>query len=64
MDIVNEVLQRAAKDAEKFKPITVEKHLEVDFDVGNLLAFDTNELDLAKLRLVKYLRCVALSLTL
>lgn len=50
MDIVNEVLLKAAQDAEKFKPITVEKHLEVEFDVGNLLAFDTNELDLAKLR--------------
>ncbi len=52
MDIVNEVLQKAAREAEKFKPITVEKHLEVEFDVGNLFAFDTNELELRKLRLV------------
>ncbi|XP_034247896.1 ribosome biogenesis regulatory protein homolog [Thrips palmi] len=50
MDIVNEVLQKAARDAEKFKPITVEKHLEVDLDPGNLLAFDTNEVEVAKLR--------------
>ncbi|KAJ1527531.1 hypothetical protein ONE63_007501 [Megalurothrips usitatus] len=50
MDIVNEVLQKAAREAEKFKPITVDKHLEVQLDVGNLLAFDTNEVDLRKLR--------------
>lgn len=52
MDIVNEILQRAAKEAEKFKPITVEKHLDLEIDVGNLLAFDVNEVDVAKLRLV------------
>ncbi|KPJ08297.1 Ribosome biogenesis regulatory protein-like [Papilio machaon] len=46
MDIVNEILEREQKKAEKYKPITVEKHLDVEFDVGTLLASDTNDLDL------------------
>ena len=54
MDVVNEILQKAAKDSEKFKPITVEKHLDVEIDLGNLLTSDTNEIDLGKLRLVKH----------
>ncbi|XP_028172797.1 ribosome biogenesis regulatory protein homolog [Ostrinia furnacalis] len=45
MDIVNEILEREQKKAEKYKSITVEKHLELDFDVGTLLAFDSNDLD-------------------
>lgn len=45
MDIVNEILEREQKKAEKYKPITVEKHLEVEFDIGTLLASDTNDLD-------------------
>lgn len=53
MDVVNEILQKAAKDSERFKPITVEKHLDVDIDLGNLFACDLNEIDLKKLRLVK-----------
>ncbi|CAB3223751.1 unnamed protein product [Arctia plantaginis] len=45
MDIVNEILEREQKKAEKYKSITVDKHLEVDIDVGCLLASDTNDLD-------------------
>ncbi|KAJ0177033.1 hypothetical protein K1T71_007042 [Dendrolimus kikuchii] len=45
MDIVNEILEREQKKAEKYKPITVEKHLELEFDIGTLLACDTNDLD-------------------
>ncbi|KAL0840974.1 hypothetical protein ABMA28_014760 [Loxostege sticticalis] len=45
MDIVNQILEREQKKAEKYKPITVEKHLELEFDVGTLLAFDSNDLD-------------------
>ncbi|XP_026490922.2 ribosome biogenesis regulatory protein homolog [Vanessa tameamea] len=45
MDIVNEILEKEQKKAEKYKPITVEKHLELELDVGTLLAFDTNDLD-------------------
>lgn len=50
MDIVNEILEREQKKAEKYKPITVEKHLELEFDVGTLLAFDTNDLDMKSLK--------------
>lgn len=50
MDIVNQILEREQKKAEKYKPITVEKHLELEFDVGTLLAFDSNDLDTKSLR--------------
>ncbi|KAJ9580203.1 hypothetical protein L9F63_004146 [Diploptera punctata] len=50
MEIVTEVLDKAAKEAEKFKPIHVEKHLELEFDLGTLLAVDANDLDLKKIR--------------
>ncbi|KAG7303004.1 hypothetical protein JYU34_013012 [Plutella xylostella] len=50
MDIVNEILEREQKKAEKYKPITVEKHLELEFDIGTLLASDTNDLDTKALR--------------
>lgn len=45
MDIVNEILEREQKKAEKYKPITVEKHLDLDIDLGTLLASDTNDLE-------------------
>ncbi|CAK1546996.1 unnamed protein product [Leptosia nina] len=45
MDIVNDILEREQKKAEKYKPIVVEKHLELEFDVGTLLTSDTNDLD-------------------
>lgn len=44
MDIVKDVLERTKSETEKFKPITVEKHLEVEFDLGCLLVIDKNEL--------------------
>lgn len=50
MDIVENVLQKSAKDAEKYKPITVEKHLELEYDLGNLLATDNNDLDQKELK--------------
>lgn len=50
MDIVNEILDREQKKAEKYKPITVEKHLDVEFDIGTLLASDTNDLNLKVLQ--------------
>ncbi|CAG9584572.1 unnamed protein product [Danaus chrysippus] len=45
MDIVNEILEKEQKKAEKYKPITVEKHLDVEYDLGTLLVYDTNDLD-------------------
>lgn len=50
MDIVNEILEKEQKKAEKYKPITVEKHLELEFDIGTLLASDTNDLDIKSLK--------------
>ena len=50
MDVVNDILQKAARESEKFKPITVEKHLDVEIDVGNLLSFDINEVNIVNLR--------------
>ncbi|CAH0719571.1 unnamed protein product, partial [Brenthis ino] len=50
MDIVNEILEREQKKTEKYKPITVEKHLELEFDIGTLLASDTNDLDVKSLK--------------
>lgn len=45
MDIVQEVLQKQRKDLEKYKPITVEKHLEATVDVGHLMITDPNYFD-------------------
>ncbi|XP_022114034.2 ribosome biogenesis regulatory protein homolog [Pieris rapae] len=45
MDLVNEILEREQQKADKYKPIAVEKHLDVEFDIGTLVAFDTNDLD-------------------
>ena len=42
----------AAKEADQFKSIKVEKHLELEYDVGTLLAIDTNDIDIKKIRLV------------
>ncbi|PSN57154.1 Ribosome biogenesis regulatory protein [Blattella germanica] len=50
MDIVSQVLEKAAKEAEKFKPIHVDKHLELEYDLGTLLTIDTNDLNSKKLR--------------
>jgi hypothetical protein len=52
MDIVTQVFDKVAKDSEYFKPIHVKKHLELECDLGTLLAVDTNDLDLKKIRLV------------
>lgn len=50
MDIVSETLLKQAKENEKYKSLSVEKHLELEFDIGTLLATDKNELELQKLR--------------
>lgn len=45
MDIVKEVLEKQAKEAEKYKTIKVVKHEEVKIDLGHLLISDPNNLD-------------------
>lgn len=42
MDIVKEVLEKQAKEAEKYKTINVNKHEEVKIDLGHLLISDPN----------------------
>ncbi|XP_069007786.1 ribosome biogenesis regulatory protein homolog [Embiotoca jacksoni] len=43
---VEELLAKAEQDeAEKLKSISVNKELDLDFDVGNLLAFDKNRIE-------------------
>lgn len=45
MDIVKEVLEKQKKDLEKYKPITVQKHLEAVVDEGHLMVTDPNYFD-------------------
>jgi len=53
MDIVTKVLKAAAaKEADQFQSINVEKHLELEYDLGTLLAVDTNDIDVKKIRFV------------
>jgi regulator of ribosome biosynthesis len=56
MDVVTKVLEEAAKQTEQFKSIHVEKHLELEYDLGTLLAVDTNDLDLKQIRFVPLYR--------
>lgn len=50
MDIVKEVLDKQQRELDRFKPITVEKHLEVRNDVGMMLCSDPNDLDEEELK--------------
>jgi hypothetical protein len=45
MDIVKEVLEKQAKEQEKYKSINVAKHEEVKIDLGHLLISDPNSFD-------------------
>lgn len=45
-DLVEKVLREAAEKESKFKTTEVDKDIDVDIDEGNLLACDTNPLDL------------------
>jgi len=49
MDIVAGVLEKELRRQEKYKSINVEKHLNLEFDLGTLLATDPNDLDLKKI---------------
>lgn len=50
MDVVKEVLAKHQKELDKYKPITVDKHLECRLDVGTLLITDPNDFDDRELR--------------
>lgn len=45
MDIVNDVLSKHQKELEKYKPITVKKHLECTVDIGHMMVVDPNYFD-------------------
>lgn len=45
MDIVKEVLEKQAKELEKYKTISVTKHEEVKIDLGHLMISDPNNFD-------------------
>ena len=49
-DLVENVLRAAAERESKYKTIEVHKDIDLDIDEGNLLASDTNPLDLKLLR--------------
>lgn len=50
MDVVSQVMQNSALEAEKYKSINVEKHLDLEYDLGSLLAEDHNDFDLKLLK--------------
>ncbi|XP_055378832.1 ribosome biogenesis regulatory protein homolog [Condylostylus longicornis] len=50
MDIVKEVLEKQQKELEKYKPVTVEKHLEVRNDLGMMLCTDPNDINAEQLK--------------
>ncbi|XP_781111.1 ribosome biogenesis regulatory protein homolog [Strongylocentrotus purpuratus] len=60
-EIVDKVLRNAAEEEKKYKSIEVQRDVEVEIDLGNLLACDPNALDLKKYRVNKgdYLSSIA-----
>lgn len=44
-DVVASILEKSATNDSKYKSITVNKLLDVEYDVGALLVFDTNDLN-------------------
>jgi len=48
-EVVQKILQNAQTEC-NFKTTRVTKDIDVDVDLGNLLAIDTNPLDLNRLR--------------
>lgn len=50
MDIVKKVLEKQAKEAEKYKTINVTKHEDTKVDLGHLLVSDPNNFDESELK--------------
>ena len=49
--LVNDLLKKVSEFEEKsYKSISVEKQLELDYDLGHLTAFDSNIIDLKTYR--------------
>nr|XP_022916879.1 ribosome biogenesis regulatory protein homolog [Onthophagus taurus] len=49
MGVISEILEENVSKASKFKSIEVNKPIDVDYDLGNLLVIDGNELDQQKI---------------
>lgn len=45
MDMVADVLRKSTKVEQKYKPVILKKHLEVEYDIGTLLTKDINDFD-------------------
>ncbi|KAJ0059511.1 hypothetical protein NL108_001853 [Boleophthalmus pectinirostris] len=57
---VEELLAKAEQDeAEKLKSITVKKDLDLEFDLGNLLAYDPNRVELRQQNREEFLKALA-----
>jgi regulator of ribosome biosynthesis len=65
MDTVTKVSDAAtAKQADQFESVNVEKHLELEYDLGTLLAVDTKDLHINKIRfLLEFRLCLNLDVT-
>lgn len=50
MNILERVIQQQAQESDKYKSITVTKHLDLEYDLGHLLTCDCNDLDIQKLK--------------
>ncbi|XP_075231563.1 ribosome biogenesis regulatory protein homolog [Lycorma delicatula] len=50
VDIVTEAFNKVAKEKGKYKSTNVEKLLDLEYDLGTLLAIDTNEINMKELR--------------
>ena len=49
--IVQNVLSKASEEeAEKIRLTKVEKAVDLEYDLGNILAYDTNDIDVNELR--------------
>ena len=53
MDRTADVDEILASHRQKYKPTEVHKEIQPDFDLGNLLISDVNDMDTAKLKLVR-----------
>ena len=51
LEVVQKILQNAQADC-NFKSTQVTKDIDVEIDVGNMLALDPNPMDLARFRYV------------
>ncbi|XP_077980410.1 ribosome biogenesis regulatory protein homolog [Glandiceps talaboti] len=49
-DIVESVLRNAEEEAKKYKTVEVKKDIPLEIDTGNILAIDTNPLDVKRFR--------------